>query len=168
MLRNQWDRDDIILLQLANPYMNYQFKHIHWLFSQNVNFRLNAMLHGALQLIYWCIYKLKTEYKSGIRGERSINPTREWCYEINLSIIFFIVYLWTPLLSESESLYRIGNIIISHILGFSLSLQCRNFLFWCASDISFEIIQTFQQEKAPLSPSRDLWSGIEFSYHCKT
>ena len=51
ILQNQCDHDNIILWPLANPYINAHLKDIHRLFSQNVNFTLNTLLHGALQLV---------------------------------------------------------------------------------------------------------------------
>ena len=49
MQRNECDHHNFILWPLANPYINDQSKNIQILFSQNVDFRLNTMLHGALQ-----------------------------------------------------------------------------------------------------------------------
>ena len=49
-LGNQCDHDYFVVWPLANLYINDQSKNIHCLFSQNVNFRLNTLLHGALQL----------------------------------------------------------------------------------------------------------------------
>ena len=50
MPQNQCDNTSLILRQLANLYINYQFKNIQCRSTQNVDFRLNTMLHGALQL----------------------------------------------------------------------------------------------------------------------
>ena len=51
ILRNQCYHDNFIILwPLANPYIHYRLKNIQF-FSQNANFRLNTMLHGAIQLI---------------------------------------------------------------------------------------------------------------------
>ena len=47
----QCEHDNIIIWPLANPYINDQFKNIHSLFSQNVDFRFNTLLHGALQMV---------------------------------------------------------------------------------------------------------------------
>ena len=51
MLRNQYYHDNIIVWPFANPYINDQFQNTRCLFSQNVDFRLNTLLHGALQLL---------------------------------------------------------------------------------------------------------------------
>ena len=50
MLQNQYGRYNIVVWPLANPVINEQFKNIQCLFSQRVDFRLNTLLHGALQL----------------------------------------------------------------------------------------------------------------------
>ena len=50
MLENQCDYDNIIFWPLALFYINDHFKNIHCLISQNVNFRINTLLHGALQM----------------------------------------------------------------------------------------------------------------------
>ena len=56
ILRNQHDHPYFILWLLANFYMNDQCKNIQWPFSQNTDFRLNTLLHGALQLVVqFCI-----------------------------------------------------------------------------------------------------------------
>ena len=49
MLRNQCDHNYIVVWPLANPYINYQCNNIQCPLSQNVNFRLNTSLHGALR-----------------------------------------------------------------------------------------------------------------------
>ena len=52
MLWNQCDHDNIIRWPLANPYINDHLKNIHRLFSQNVNSRLNTLLHNS-PVSYW-------------------------------------------------------------------------------------------------------------------
>ena len=52
MLWNQCHKIYFITWPLANSYINDQFKNMQRLFSRNVNFRLNTLLHGALQLSY--------------------------------------------------------------------------------------------------------------------
>ena len=52
MLRNQCHHNNFILWPLSNPVINYQFKIILCVFSQNDNFRLNKMLHGDLQFVF--------------------------------------------------------------------------------------------------------------------
>ena len=68
MLRNECGHNNFIPWLLANPHINDQFKNILCLFSQNVNFRLNILLHGALQLIYRFYGKIDTHiFKSDKR-----------------------------------------------------------------------------------------------------
>ena len=50
MLKNPCDQNNFIFWLLANSYIYDQYKNIQCLFSQNVNFRLNTLLRGALQL----------------------------------------------------------------------------------------------------------------------
>ena len=50
ILEYKYDHNYFFVWLLANPYINDQSKNIKCLVSQNVNFRLNTLLHGALQL----------------------------------------------------------------------------------------------------------------------
>ena len=60
-LRKQSDFNYIVVWRLAIPYINDQCKIIQWTFSQNVSFRLNTLLYGALQLLvrYYLSMKLR-------------------------------------------------------------------------------------------------------------
>ena len=49
-LGNQCDHNYIVDWPPANPCINDQFKNIKCCFSQNVNFRHNTLLHGALHI----------------------------------------------------------------------------------------------------------------------
>ena len=53
MLGNQCDHNNSIIWPLTDPYMNDKFINIQCLFSQNLNLRLNTMLHGALHVIFY-------------------------------------------------------------------------------------------------------------------
>ena len=58
MLGNQCYHNNFIVWPLANPYINNQYEYMLCQFTQNVDFRLNTMLHGALHMLKLLMLKL--------------------------------------------------------------------------------------------------------------
>ena len=63
----QWDHNYFILWLLADPYIKIydKSKITQCLVSQNVNFRLNTLLHGALQLIHTNLQSIDIKHWQG-------------------------------------------------------------------------------------------------------
>ena len=69
-----------ILRRLASPYINDQRENIQCIFSQNVNFRLNTLLHGARQLLNYSTipgWRVRRRPESRIRTSGRIGGGRQ-------------------------------------------------------------------------------------------